>query len=279
MSTPATPSPKLIRALRHLLAPLIRLLLSQGFGYPAFAELMKRVYVDVADKHFQLNGKQTDSRISLLSGVHRKDVKRLREAAEAPLDLTRDSHSSQSAQLLSVWMGDERFTDSQGQPLPLARLASQGGEKSFEFMAHDFNKDMRPRVFLDEWQRVGIVKVDEQDMVHLDMSALATAPDLEQKLDFFGRNIHDHMAGAVSNIEGRTPPHLDRCVFYHGLTLEQTQELKALSEKLAMQALLDVNRRARAMMESNQGKTFSPWRMHFGSYFYHAEDEYESGHE
>ena len=89
MTSSASPPPKLIQALRYLLEPMVRLLLNYGMGYPAFAELMKRVYVDVADKHFALQDKpQTDSRISLLSGVHRKDVKRLRLLADAPLDLT-----------------------------------------------------------------------------------------------------------------------------------------------------------------------------------------------
>jgi len=271
MTSTASPPPKLIQALRYLLEPMVKLLLNYGMGYPAFSELMKRIYVDVADKFFALDGKpQTDSRVSLLSGVHRKDVKRLRTEAEAPLDLTRTSHVSLQAQLLAKWMGDAHYIDEDGRPLPLARLHSQDVSRSFEQMASELSKDVRPRVYLDEWLRLGLVRLDEGDIVHLNVDALLQSPGLEEKMDFFGRNIHDHLAAVVSNLEGQAAPFMDRCVFYHGLSIEQVAELKRRAEELSMDAMLEINRTAREMIEKNQGQGIRSQRMHFGVYFYHA---------
>ena len=58
-----------------------------GSFWPAVVALLKQVYVEVATDSFALGGKPpTDSRVSMLTGVHRKDVRTLRPdspAAEA----------------------------------------------------------------------------------------------------------------------------------------------------------------------------------------------------
>ncbi|MHC2570219.1 hypothetical protein ACVMH6_002547 [Rhizobium leguminosarum] len=68
----------LIRVLR----PLVKLALASGFNFTAFSTVLRRLYIEVAEKEFALpNKQQTDSRISLLTGIHRKDVNRLRGQA------------------------------------------------------------------------------------------------------------------------------------------------------------------------------------------------------
>ena len=70
------PSNIVIQAIRGVLKPLVRFMLSQGLTYTILIDLLKSIYVEVALKEFTLEKKrQTDSRISLLTGVHRKDVK------------------------------------------------------------------------------------------------------------------------------------------------------------------------------------------------------------
>ena len=77
-SNRGTPASSLVAALIRLLRPLVKLLLYHGITYPFLADLLKSVYVEVADREFPVEGKkQTDSRVSLLTGVHRKDVKGL----------------------------------------------------------------------------------------------------------------------------------------------------------------------------------------------------------
>ena len=79
---PATPDPELVAAVELLLRPLARLFLEQGLVFATIEELLKAALVRVASEEFSLRGEPpTDSRISVLSGVHRKDVRRLREGA------------------------------------------------------------------------------------------------------------------------------------------------------------------------------------------------------
>ena len=78
------PSTVVIQAIRGILKPLVRFMLAQGLTYTILIDLLKSIYVEVALSEFKLEKKrQTDSRVSLLTGVHRKDVKRLSEMLEA----------------------------------------------------------------------------------------------------------------------------------------------------------------------------------------------------
>ena len=198
-----------LAALRKILRPLVRLLLTHGVTYPLITDVVKSTYVDVARREFRLTGKrQTDSRISLLTGVHRKDVKRLIEEGDrggegAPA-------VSLGGALVARWLGEADLTDERGNPLPLPRLASDGGKQSFEALVESVSKDIRSRVILDEWLRLGVVRLDRQDRVLLNPEALAPSRDFGEKLQFLEANVHDHLAAAVHNLSGGVPPMLER---------------------------------------------------------------------
>jgi hypothetical protein len=76
----------LASATLRILSPLIRILLRNGVPFGAFADLAKWAYVDVAFREFGIKGrKQSASRVSILTGLSRKEVSRLRNT-EAPSD-------------------------------------------------------------------------------------------------------------------------------------------------------------------------------------------------
>ena len=49
-----TPTPALVRAIRRTLRPLVRLMLASGVTYPLVAELLKGIFVELADREFRL---------------------------------------------------------------------------------------------------------------------------------------------------------------------------------------------------------------------------------
>src|SRR5271169_3933557 len=70
----------LLRPVRRLLRPLVRLLIQGGVTFPAVADLLRSLYVEVAARDLLTDPRaRTDSRISLLTGVHRKEIRRYRE--------------------------------------------------------------------------------------------------------------------------------------------------------------------------------------------------------
>lgn len=265
----AAPSSALVAAFRRLLRPLVRIMLTQGITYPFICDLLKGVFVEVTDKEFQLGGRhQTDSRISLLSGVHRKDVKRLRNSTYD--DDSVPSAISLGATLVARWVGTPEYLDVQGKPKPLARLASDGGTCSFESLITSVSKDIRSRVVLDEWLRLGIVRIDEQDRVCLNTDAFVPKKGFDEKAYYFGANIHDHLAACAHNLMGIEPPLLERIVYYDQLNAASVQELASLSKELGNQALQKINRRAIVLQRQDANHTGADQRMSFGVYYYNA---------
>jgi hypothetical protein len=262
--------------LRKVLRPLVRLMLSQGINYTMMLEDLKRVFVSVAEEEFQIEGKaQTNSRITLLTGVHRKDVQRIREQQ----DDEREPPFSLSAQIFGLWLGNSKYLDESGQPIALPRLASKGAV-SFESLVASVSKDFRARPVLDEWLRLGFVGIDYNDHVRLNVQAFIPNQDLEYKLSFLAMNVHDHMSAAVSNLSSKNEPMLERCVFYDGLTAANVEILHDLARQNGMNTIKALNRRAAALKaaQTEPGKVArresdkANQRMNFGVYFYHTDD-------
>jgi hypothetical protein len=263
-----TPPSALVAALRRLLQPLVRLLTAQGITYPMLADLLKQVYVEVAVRDFRLEGEApTDSRVTLLTGVHRKDVKRLRTPGE-PQPEAMPEMVALGSQLAAVWTTRRDLRDRKGRPRPLPRLASQGGARSFEGLVASISKDIRARPLLDEWLRLGVVKIDEQDRVVLRSAAFVPSRGFDEKAFYLGHNLHDHIAAAGHNVQGEGPPFLERSVHYEGLDAASVAGIKELAERAGMEAVQSVYRESKEH-ETRDRKSASPkQRLTFGIYFY-----------
>lgn len=267
-------SNQMIRALRRVMFPLVKLMLTKGLTYPQLMELMKSVFVEVAEQEFQLEGKaQTDSRISLLTGVHRKDVKRLRETPATEQSVANKA-TPLGAQVIARWLADQRFCDQVGQPRPLQRIRSeQATQGSFDDLVSGITQDIRPRALLDEWLRLGVVTIDADDVVHLQLAAFVPQSDMDDKLFYFGLNLHDHLAAATHNIcQTSQKPFFERSVHYTHLPASLIPQLAKQAETLGMQMLIELNRQAANSLD----QTIEPvdtQRFTCGIYFYNDHDD------
>ncbi len=257
----------LVDAILKVLRPLVRLLLSNQITYPMLIRMLKNVYVEVATNDFKVDDKpQTDSRISLLTGVHRKDVKKIRETDTA-IDET-PARASLGARVISAWTGEAKYLDKKGKPKALHRLARENKRLSFEGLVQSINKDIRPRAVLDEWLRLGVVRLDEKNMVWLQLEAYVPEKGFEDKVYYFGQNVADHCAAAVNNVTGESSPMLDRCIFSDSLSPDSTAKLKKIANDKGMQAIQAVNREAISLERKDVKKSGEKKRINFGIYFY-----------
>lgn len=248
---PRAPAPDLLlRAVARLLRPLVRLLLQSGVTYPVLADAVRDLYVDVARTELLTDPKaRTDSRVSLLTGVHRKELRRqrLEEGAEAePPVVTRTSA------VLARWLGSAAFLDAEGKPATLAR---SGPAPSFDALVGSVTRDVRPRTVLDELLGNGVVRL-EGEAVALNADAFVPRDGDAAQMFYFARNLHDHLAAAGANVlavqaPGGTAPFLDRAVHYDGLSAEAAGRLEAAGRAAAQAMLLDVNRTALAIADAD----------------------------
>jgi len=256
----------LAKALTSMLKPLVRLLIQQNITYVGLQTLLKRTFVEVADTSFRLPGKkQTDSRISLLTAVHRADVKRIRaEIDTAPSE--KEIKASLSAQMMSVWLGHQAFLDEKGRPAPLYRQASQGSP-NFEELVWSVSKDKHPRSILDEWLSQGVVSILENGQIQLNERGYVPEEDFEEKLFFAGKNIGSHLSVVAHNLENQTPPMFDRAIYYKGLTADAVLKLEAMAKEKMMTVLTELNQQASQMQVQDKDTDLATHEMHLGVYF------------
>jgi hypothetical protein len=259
----------LVGALRRVLTPIAKLMLARGMTLPSAVELLKRVFVETAQRDFRLEGKSvTDSRISLLTGVHRKDVKRLRHLPELRAALP--TRVSLGAQLVARWVTQKPWIDSKGKPKRLPRLSSHGGKISFETLVASVSRDIRPRSVLDEWVRLHVVTVNDADEVVLNTAAFIPRQGTEEKLHYLGLNLGDHAETACNNVLGEATPRFDRSVHHDGLSAEQVARLQERAAELAMSLLHTLHAEAEAMKASTQTPEH-PQRFTCGVYWFDGE--------
>ncbi len=148
----------LLCAYQVLLGPLIRILLRQGISYAEFSEIAKAVYVEVALKDFKVAGrKATRTRVAVMSGLTRKEVKRVIDEAVKD-QYEPKSKFSRLGRVLVGWHTDTDFTGPYGLPLELQYETNNPGEPTFAELVKRHSGDMSPRSILDELIRVSAVR-------------------------------------------------------------------------------------------------------------------------
>ena len=268
----AQPTAALLRATRRLLRPLVRLLMRCGVTFPVLADQLRVLYVDVAAHDLLRDPKAaTDSRISLISGVHRKEIRRLRLLDRA-VDPVPEAVTL-TGQIIARWLGTPPWVDAHGRPLSLPRSAGPG-EVSFEALVESVTSDVRPRAVLDEWLSQALVTQDAAGRLELNVRAFVPQPGRAEQLFYFGRNLHDHVAAAGANVAASGPaPFLDRSVHYDRLPAEAVARLEALGREAAQQMLLAFNRAALAEADAAGEVPHPGRRINFGVYIYTDDDQ------
>jgi Family of unknown function (DUF6502) len=226
----------LFAAVLRLLRPLVRILLRDGLSYGTFADLAKWVYVDIADKEFGIKGrKQSISRVSLLTGLSRKEVMRVRQLSK-PDDRASSDRYNRAARVIAAWRRESDFLDAEGNP---ATLSMDGPGTTFSTLVKRFSGDVPARAILDELIRVGAVERLEDGSVYLLARAYVPGTGEADKLHILGTDVGHLISTIAHNLKPDTiRPFFQRKVSYDSLPDEILPEFRELSAKKA-QALLE----------------------------------------
>ena len=261
----------LVKAVNMLCKPLIRLLIEKGITFPQFRELMKELYVEVADENFSLDDKKpSDSRIFVLTGIHRKDIKRIRQQTGQE-DQKIISCASLSGEIIARWSSMPEYLDDKAKPRQLLK-SGKSSEAGFEQLVSSVNKDVRPRVILEEWLRLNIVRLKD-DYVVLNKSAFVANKEFKEMAYYLGHNVHDHMASCVNNILEDDEAMLERSVYYASLTENSINKLSAIASKKGNDLLQHLNKQAIKLYDADKHKDDATYRMRLGVYWYQAQLE------
>ena len=202
----------LLAAFRRLLRPLARILIRHGIAYGEFAEVAKTVFVETAAEDFALPGrKSSGSRIAILTGLTRKEVKRLVDQARQGKPVSR-TNPSRAGRVLAGWHSDPRFTGSGG---PLALPFDSESGPSFSELVRRYSGDMPARAMLEELERVSAVDVTNEEQIK-PLSRVYIPFDLDRKsVENLGQTFGNFAETLAMNLdpERTGTPRLERRVY------------------------------------------------------------------
>jgi hypothetical protein len=236
MSKPA-PSP-IERAILALLKPLVRLVLKRGVAFGQFAELAKQVYVEVAKTDFAVPGrKMTVSRVAVLTGLTRKEARRLFED-EPPAGVPSPRRRiNRAARVLSAWGQDVAYRDGRGGPASLEFDSEEG--PSFSRLVADHGGDVTPRAVLDELVRVGAVVELKNGRLRPVERAYIPQADETEKLVILGSDVGDLISSIDHNLDAESDSTFyQRKVAYDNLPASYLPALRALVRSDAQRLLV-----------------------------------------
>ena len=229
----------IIAALTVLLRPLVRILLRHGIPFDVLAAVARRVYVRVAAEEFVLPGrKQTTSRVSILTGLTRKEVRRITTTADVEDQEATDRYN-RAARVMAGWIRDKDFHDKAGDPLA---LPVEGKTASFGALVRCYSGDMPVRAMLDELLRAGAVRKTRDGRIRLYARFYVPEKSETEKLHILGTDTADLIATIAHNLKAQTVPRFQRKVMYDNVPVEAVQEFQRLSADRAQTFLEGIDR-------------------------------------
>ena len=200
------------RALSLMFKPLIRLLIAQGVTHAEFSETAKEVYVETALRHFETDGKVNKSRVAILTGLTRKEVKNVID--RALMTDFKEKTYSRPARVLTGWYSDPIFQGPYGIPLELPYENTEEDMPSFTQLVRRYSGDMAPRQMLNQLLESGsVVEIDGR---YKAINRAYTHSQLsESSIRRLGDVGYRVFSTAAKNIdrEGDSERHFDRMVY------------------------------------------------------------------
>lgn len=209
--------------MNHLTQWLVR----SGVGYMEFSAALKPIFYQQALTELErLDQKTTVSAISLLAGLHRKDVSAYKETSAAGKPLTEATVAepiSVPARVIGLWIAED---------CPPRLPFSDSEQPSFEFLVKKISSERHPRSVLNELIRLGIV---DEDLGEVVLKKGSFIPDQlhQESRKLLSHNLQSHFEAGLHNLfETDQITHLEEAVRADELTAESVQLLTQYSIEL-----------------------------------------------
>jgi hypothetical protein len=221
-------------AMARLLRPLVRMLVERGVSYDQAADVLRKTYCDVAfESAFALPGrKQTDSRVSVITGLTRKEVARLKDLTLESPELMQTFN--RATRVTSGWWIDHPM---EGTVAGTAPLPIEGATNSFSSLVRKYSGDMPVRAVLDELVRTGMVRV-QGDQVELVFKDNIRHLDASKQFEILGRDVADLLDTIAHNLKVEpNERRLQRKVYYDNIPAEHVEIVTRIVRTLAESAI------------------------------------------
>lgn len=149
-------------ACRVVLRPLATMFLRCGMTWREFSDLSKSVFVQTATEEYGISGRPTNvSRVSILTGISRKEVKRQRDLLKDDIPVA-ETKTTDATRVLSGWYQDTNYLDDARAP---ENLAEHGPSPSFQSLCEQYGGDIAPTTLLKELLTTNTVERTEDGKI------------------------------------------------------------------------------------------------------------------
>ncbi len=208
--------------LRAALTAVIRLCLRRSIKLQELIELSKELYVELSKESLTKSMQEASvSRISMMSGVHRKDVSRLLgEGTAYCAKQTKDLPS----RVIGQWQSDVRYTTPGRRP---KTLSYEGPESEFTSLVASLSKDVKPHTVLFELERLGVVRKTSHGVKLLN-KIFVPKGNVEEISYYLETDASDLIAAVEQNLfEDPETPNLHLKTEYTKIDQARVPEIKA----------------------------------------------------
>jgi hypothetical protein len=176
---------QILGAILLVLRPLAKALLRVGVGYREFSEIAKIAFVKTATEEYGLRGRPTNiSRVAVMTGLTRKEVKRVRDNTKASEQIV-VMKTTPVSQILHRWYTDAEFLTEKGVP---NALAFDGDGITFTLLVKKYGGDVPAGAMRTELRRIdGISETGDGKL-------------LPTKRIVYNIDLHDRLIGGLAGI-------------------------------------------------------------------------------
>lgn len=250
-------------AVLALLRPLVRLLIQHGMAYGTFAELARKAYVEEGFEEIRQSGKRpTVSGVSALTGLTRKESKRLRESEIIGNEASSNRYS-RAIRVVSAWLTNPQFQTTDGKP---AVLPYEGDDASFTALIKGYSGDIPPAAMLSVLEASNTVR-SCQNGVELISRAYVPSDTPLDIINILGTDVAE-LTTAISHNISADPGELwfQRKVSNVLVPAKMVPTFRALSNRKS-QELLEEYHAWLSSSERAPGELDNPWYVAVGIYY------------
>jgi hypothetical protein len=267
------------QAIVRLLRPVVRLMIRHNVPLATFVELVRHVYVTVSQEELALLGKKlSDSRISVVTGIPRKDIKKYSESPDYKDNDVATEHN-RAARVLTGWIHNKTYHNpSTGKPLDLPLESDQPEVPSFYHLVQHHSGGVPPRAVLDELLRIKAVRLLDNGELRLVTFGYIPSSDALTQVRVISEEISDFLKAVDHNVT-HTPEEsfLQLSVRCNNLPEEALEQLRTYSGTKGRHMLQDVAGEVSKFDRDQNDRVFGTGkhRLVMGVYYYQEDISHE----
>lgn len=238
---------RLLAAFRHLMVPLVRILIRSGIPFREFSEVLKEIYARVAaDEASTPERPASLARVAIVTGINRRELLRIFGESDK-LRRALESNASAIARLLQGWHSDPAFTGPYGFPRDLPFGEDTGSALSFAELTNRYASELPAEVMLDELLRVNAaVRLPESGLIRVVKRTYIPEEMAPELIEVFARGVRRYVETIDHNLREKDPKsrRFERWVFPDfGIRVEDWEAFTSLVNDRLIGVIEDLDNR------------------------------------